>query len=116
MFSNTELSRGQQKRLALVVATLEDRPVYVFEEWAADQDPAYKDVFYRRILPALKARCKSLFVITHDDRYFHLANRCLKLDAGALCGVDPHNAGLSAHEAPLSVHEVRKDHALRKLP
>ncbi|MET0413960.1 MAG: cyclic peptide export ABC transporter, partial [Polyangiaceae bacterium] len=116
VFSSTELSRGQQKRLALVVATLEDRPVYVFDEWAADQDPAYKDVFYRRILPELKARGKSLFVITHDDRFFHLADRCLKLESGTLREVDPHSAALAAHEPTHSVHDVRKDLALGERP
>jgi putative ATP-binding cassette transporter len=83
-FSTTELSRGQQKRLALLVACLEDRPVCVFDEWAADQDPVYKEVFYARILPELKARGKALLVVTHDDRYFHLADRVLKLEGGRL--------------------------------
>jgi putative ATP-binding cassette transporter len=83
-FSTTELSRGQQKRLALLVAYLEDRPVYVFDEWAADQDPVYKDVFYTELLPDLKARGKAVLVITHDDQYFHLADRRLKLEAGRI--------------------------------
>jgi putative ATP-binding cassette transporter len=83
-FSTTELSRGQQKRLALLVAYLEDRPVYVFDEWAADQDPVYKDVFYTELLPDLRARGKAVLVITHDDQYFHLADRCLKLESGRL--------------------------------
>lgn len=84
VFSTTELSSGQQKRMALLVASLEDRPVYVFDEWAADQDPAYKEVFYKKVLPGLKARGKSVLVITHDDRYFPLADRVIKLDAGKL--------------------------------
>jgi putative ATP-binding cassette transporter len=83
-FSTTELSRGQQKRLALLVACLEDRAALVFDEWAADQDPAYKAVFYERVLPWLKSRNKAVVVITHDDRYFHCADRCLTLDAGKL--------------------------------
>jgi putative ATP-binding cassette transporter len=83
-FSTTELSRGQQKRLALLVACLEDRPVCVFDEWAADQDPAYKEIFYTRVLPELKAMGKALLVVTHDDRYFHLADRVLKLEGGRL--------------------------------
>ena len=83
-FSTTHLSHGQRKRLALLVAYLEDRPVYVFDEWAADQDPAYKDVFYRELLPDLKARGKAVLVITHDDRYFGLADRCVKLEFGKL--------------------------------
>ncbi len=81
-FSTLDLSQGQRKRLALLVAYLEDRPFYVFDEWAADQDPVFKDVFYRSLLPALKAAGKTVLVITHDDRYFHLADRTIKLDSG----------------------------------
>ncbi|WP_416773219.1 cyclic peptide export ABC transporter [Pseudomonas sp. RHF3.3-3] len=81
-FSTLNLSQGQRKRLALLVALLEDRAFYVFDEWAADQDPAFKEVFYRTLLPDLKARGKAVLVITHDDRYFTLADRCIKLDSG----------------------------------
>jgi putative pyoverdin transport system ATP-binding/permease protein len=80
--STTSLSQGQRKRLALLTAYLEDRPIYVFDEWAADQDPTYKEVFYRELLPDLKARGKAVVVITHDDRYFHLGDRVIKLDYG----------------------------------
>jgi putative ATP-binding cassette transporter len=83
-FSTLDLSQGQRKRLALLVAYLEDRPFYVFDEWAADQDPLFKDVFYRQMLPALKARGKTVLVITHDDRYFDLADRLIQLDYGRL--------------------------------
>jgi putative ATP-binding cassette transporter len=83
-FSTLELSQGQRKRLALLVAYLEDRPFYLFDEWAADQDPLFKDVFYRTLLPELKAKGKTVLVITHDDRYFHLADRYIKLDYGQL--------------------------------
>jgi putative ATP-binding cassette transporter len=86
-FSTTALSAGQRKRLALLVACLEDRPICVFDEWAADQDTAYREVFYRRVLPELKARGKAVLVITHDDRYFHLADRSFELDAGQLRSV-----------------------------
>ena len=82
--STTALSAGQRKRLALLVAYLEDRPVYVFDEWAADQDPSFKAIFYERLLPDLRARGKTVLVITHDDRYFHIADRCVELDAGQL--------------------------------
>lgn len=82
VFSTTELSQGQRKRLALLVTYLEDRPFYVFDEWAADQDPVFKEVFYRRLLPELRAKGKTIVVITHDDRYFHLADRYIKLDYG----------------------------------
>jgi len=83
-FSTRDLSQGQRKRLALVAACLEDRPVMVFDEWAADQDPLFKDVFYRDILGDLKAQRKTLLVITHDDRYFPLADQLIKLDRGQI--------------------------------
>ncbi|HKQ37715.1 MAG TPA: hypothetical protein VJ063_06525, partial [Verrucomicrobiae bacterium] len=83
-FSTTALSQGQRKRLALLTAYLEDRPFYLFDEWASDQDPLFKNIFYSQILPALKARGKTALVISHDDRYFHLADRVLKLDYGKL--------------------------------
>jgi putative pyoverdin transport system ATP-binding/permease protein len=83
-FSTVALSQGQRKRLALLTAYLEDRPIYVFDEWAADQDPAYRRVFYEQLLPELKTRGKCVVVITHDDRFFHLGDRVVKFDSGSL--------------------------------
>ena len=80
--STTELSQGQRKRLALLTAYLEDRPIYLFDEWAADQDPHFKDVFYHRLLPRLRERGKTVFAITHDDRFYHVADRVVKLEYG----------------------------------
>jgi putative ATP-binding cassette transporter len=82
--TTTRLSRGQRKRLALLVAYLEDRPFYVLDEWAADQDPHFRDVFYTDLLPDLRARGKAVLVITHDERYYHLADRLLFLEDGKL--------------------------------
>lgn len=82
VLSTTNVSRGQRKRLALLTAYLEDRPVYVFDEWAADQDPAFRKVFYLRLLPELKSRGKTVIAITHDDRYFASADRIIKLEEG----------------------------------
>ena len=82
--STTDLSQGQRKRLALLTAYLEDRPFYIFDEWAADQDPAFKNVFYLSLLPELKARGKTALVITHDERYHHVADRVVKLNYGSV--------------------------------
>jgi putative ATP-binding cassette transporter len=82
--STTSLSQGQRKRLALLTAYLEDRPIYIFDEWAADQDPMFKEVFYDRLLPELRAKGKTVIVISHDDRYYHVADRIIKLDYGQL--------------------------------
>jgi putative ATP-binding cassette transporter len=82
--STTAVSQGQRKRLALLTAYLEDRPFYLFDEWAADQDPHFKKVFYTHLLPELKARGKAVLVITHDDHYFDVADRIIKLDYGKL--------------------------------
>ncbi len=81
-FSTTKLSQGQRKRLALLSAYLEDRPFYLFDEWASDQDPLFKEVFYTELLPDLRSLRKALLVITHDDRYFECADRLIKLDYG----------------------------------
>jgi putative ATP-binding cassette transporter len=90
--STIELSQGQRKRLALLTAYLEDRPVYVFDEWAADQDPYFKNIFYLQLLPELKAQGKTIFVISHDERYYHLADRTIKLEDGQVVS-DTRHAG-----------------------
>ena len=82
LLSTIALSQGQRKRLALLTAYLDDRPFYVFDEWAADQDPFFKQVFYTQILRELKARNKAVLVISHDDRYYHVADRVIKMEFG----------------------------------
>lgn len=81
---DTRLSQGQRKRLALLVALMEDRPILVLDEWAADQDPHFRQVFYTQILPELKSAGKTIFAISHDEHYFHLADRLLKLNEGQI--------------------------------
>ena len=83
-FTTLTLSQGQRKRLALVVAYLENRPFLVFDEWAADQDPVFKEIFYHELLPELRAMGKTILVISHDDRYFHLADRLIRMENGRL--------------------------------
>jgi putative pyoverdin transport system ATP-binding/permease protein len=81
-FSTVALSTGQRKRLALVVALIEDRPIYVLDELSADQDPEFRRRYYEEFLPALKARGKTLIAVSHDDRYFHLADRVIAMEDG----------------------------------
>lgn len=81
-FTTTDLSTGQRKRLALVNAWLEKRPVLVFDEWAADQDPTFRRIFYTELLPELKRLGKTIIVISHDDRYFDVADHLLRLRDG----------------------------------
>jgi putative pyoverdin transport system ATP-binding/permease protein len=87
--STTALSQGQRKRLALLTAYLENRPIYVFDEWAADQDPIFKEIFYTQLLPELKKKGKTVLVVSHDDRYFYLAERVVKLEDGKLNAIVP---------------------------
>jgi putative pyoverdin transport system ATP-binding/permease protein len=82
ILSTTNLSQGQRKRLALLAAYLEDRPIYVFDEWASDQDPVFKEVFYKKLIPQLKNRGKTVIAVSHDDRYFEECDRLIKLDYG----------------------------------
>ena len=98
-FSTVALSQGQRKRLALLGAFIEDRHVYLFDEWAADQDPSFKKVFYDQILLDLKRQGKTVLVITHDEHYFHLADRILKFDDGLI--VEDQRAGTVAGTVPV---------------
>ena len=80
--TNIDLSTGQKKRLALILAQLDDKPVYVFDEWAADQDPNFRRFFYTQLLPEMKAQGHAVIAVTHDDNYFTHADRVLKMDYG----------------------------------
>lgn len=83
-FTSRDLSTGQRKRLAMVVALLEDRPIIVLDEWAADQDPEFRRYFYEVLLPALKQQGKTVIAVSHDSRYFHHADRVVVMDDGML--------------------------------
>lgn len=98
--STLELSQGQRKRLALLTAYLEDRPIYLFDEWAADQDPQFKEIFYFELLGRLKEAGKTVIVISHDDRYYHVADRVIKL-----------NYGLIEFDNPIAISLEDKVHA-----
>ncbi len=83
-FSTIDLSQGQRRRLALLAACLEARPICLFDEWAANQDPAFKRIFYHEILPDLRAGGKTLVVISHDDEYLDVADRVVRLRDGQI--------------------------------
>jgi putative ATP-binding cassette transporter len=83
-FTNTDLSTGQRKRLAFIAAILEDKPILILDEFAADQDPDFRRYFYEEILLELKEKGKTVIAVTHDDHYFHVADRVLKMDSGQL--------------------------------
>ncbi|MCP4152916.1 MAG: cyclic peptide export ABC transporter [bacterium] len=83
-FSTIELSGGQRKRLALLKCYLEDRPIYLFDEIAADQDPGFRKFFYRNLLKKMKDEGKIVIAITHDDHYFDVADKIIKLDMGKI--------------------------------
>ncbi|MBV6646822.1 MAG: ATP-binding cassette domain-containing protein [Cyclobacteriaceae bacterium] len=90
-FTTTKLSEGQRKRLGLIKSFLEDKEIYLFDEWAANQDPSFKEIFYTSILAKLKDKGKAVIVITHDDQYFDLADKTVKLMNGKLSDLVPAN-------------------------
>ncbi|MGP0067610.1 MAG: cyclic peptide export ABC transporter [Isosphaeraceae bacterium] len=92
-FSTTDLSQGQRRRLALLGACLEDRPIFILDEWAANQDPSFKQFFYERLLPDLRAMGKALLVISHDEGYFDIADRIVRLQDGRLLEVSALGVG-----------------------
>jgi putative ATP-binding cassette transporter len=109
-FTNIQLSTGQRKRLALVVSYLEDKPIYVFDEVAADQDPEFRRYFYERLLPEMKKVGKTVVVVSHDDRYFHAGDRILQMDYGKLSAVPatPTKAAVPVAPKKAAVPAVQK--------
>ncbi|OLF40053.1 multidrug ABC transporter permease/ATP-binding protein [Psychrobacter sp. Rd 27.2] len=82
--STDKLSQGQRKRLAMLITVAEQKDILLLDEWAADQDPAFRRVFYHTLIPKLKTMGKTLFIISHDDSYFEHADRLLLMKAGRL--------------------------------
>ncbi len=83
-FSTIDLSEGQKKRIALISMLLKDKPVYIFDEWAANQDPDFRHFFYTTVIPELSQQKKIIIVVTHDERYLPVANRVFKMQDGGL--------------------------------
>ena len=81
-FLDLNLSTGQKKRLAFIISCLEDKPMLIFDEWAAEQDSQFRKYFYEVLLPTLRVQGKGIIVISHDDRYFDMADRLIKLERG----------------------------------
>lgn len=105
-FSTLSLSDGQRRRLALLVAILDDRELYLFDEWAADQDPSFKAVFYYDILPKLKQSNKAIVAISHDDRYFNVADQLITLEDGMISSISsrtPEEARQVTHRDGIAV-------------
>lgn len=82
--ADIDLSQGQRKRVALLLALAEQREIMLFDEWAADQDPQFRRIFYQVLLPRLKEMGKTVIAISHDDHYFSLADRLLEMRQGRL--------------------------------
>nr|WP_286761493.1 ATP-binding cassette domain-containing protein [Salegentibacter sp. UBA1130] len=79
-----KFSKGQSKRMSLILALLEDKPILVLDEWAADQDPYFRKYFYEELIPMLKRRGKTIIAVTHDDAYFKQADRIIKFEYGTI--------------------------------
>lgn len=92
-FTNINLSTGQRKRIAMIVTKLEDREIYIFDEWAADQDPQFREYYYYEILPELKKAGKTVIVVSHDDsKFFATADRVLKMSMGQITDITAENS------------------------
>lgn len=89
-FTQQKLSTGQKKRLAMVISLLDDRPVMVLDEWAADQDPELRKHFYEEMIPALKRKGKTIIAVSHDDRYLHIADRIVTMEYGQIRSIRTH--------------------------
>jgi putative ATP-binding cassette transporter len=83
-FGHMDLSSGQRMRLAMVVALLEKRPICVFDEWTANQDPETTWFYYDTLLPELIAAGKAVVAVSHDDRFFDRADHLVRLEKGKM--------------------------------
>lgn len=88
-FSSARLSAGQRKRLAYAISRLRDRQIYIFDEFAADQDPQFRTFFYTVLLPRLKSDGKTVIAVTHDERWFGAGDRLVKLEYGKIVALEP---------------------------
>lgn len=110
LLSTTQLSQGQRKRLALLAAYVEARPVLLLDEWAADQDPLFRAYFYESLLPELKRSGKTIIAVSHDDRYFHVADRVIRCDSGVIVAHETSDQGTD------SVTDSATDSTVRAVP
>lgn len=96
---DTQLSQGQKKRLAMLLAVADSKPIMILDEWAADQDPSFRRYFYHELIPMLKSMGKTLFVISHDDNYFEAADRLLMMKNGILTELQGDARTQATHDA-----------------
>lgn len=82
--ANTNLSHGQRGRLNLLRLLLEDREIFMLDEWAANQDIHFKEKFYNEIIPNLKKQGKTVILISHDDKFYDIADQIVTLRNGML--------------------------------
>lgn len=105
MFSTTKLSHGQRKRLALVNSLISNKPILLFDEWAADQDPVFRSFFYNTLLPKFSRLGKMIIVISHDKEYFDRADRMYEMVGGTL--VELNSRQVSSAESSNNIAEVK---------
>lgn len=81
---NTNLSSGQKKRAALLQILLQNRDFIMLDEFTAELDPEFRKYFYTNILSLLKSHNIGVFAISHDDRYFSVADKIYVMKNGIL--------------------------------
>lgn len=83
-FSTLALSTGQKRRLALSVALAEARPIIVLDEFAADQDPVRRKLFYEVLVPQMARNGHLVIAVTHDEHCFDKCDRLIRMEAGRI--------------------------------
>lgn len=83
-FSTLALSTGQKRRLALSVALAEARPIIVLDEFAADQDPVRRKLFYDVLVPQMARDGHLVIAVTHDEHCFDKCDRLIRMEAGRI--------------------------------
>ena len=83
----TQLSGGEQQRIAFARALANDPPLILVDEPTGnlDRETGLEIV---RILEELKTKGKTIVVVTHDERIMQLADRTLNLRNGGIVATD----------------------------
>jgi len=66
--------------------------MHIFDEWAADQDPVFRKYFNEELRRDMANEGKTILAVTHDDHYFHVADRIYRMDYGEMLEYDKGDA------------------------
>lgn len=80
----SELSGGEQQRVAVARALINQPPLVLADEPSGNLDSRNSDKLYELIAQLAREHRTSFVIVTHNARYASLSDRCLQMKDGAL--------------------------------